>query len=106
MCECNCPSFTNKPFVYQSDSTGCWESNFCQPSMEAFYPQARRRVNPYAMPEHDPGHDIYGYSLNNNYCRYGLDQTGIVDGENQLWRFQVYTVQPSMVNLKFQKVHM
>ena len=85
---------------------GCYAANYCQPSMEAFYPNVRRKTNPYAMPRHDPGHDIYGYTLNNDYCRYGLGQEGIVDGENDLWRFQIYTVQPSMVNLKFQKVHM
>ena len=85
---------------------GCFSENTCQPSMEAFYPHSRRRQNPYALPKHDPGHDIYGYSLNNNYCRYGLGQEGIVDGENDLWRFQIYTVQPSMTNLKFQKVMM
>lgn len=85
---------------------GCYAAGYCQPSMEAFYPETRGKTNPYAMPKHDPGHDIFGYSLNNNYCRYGLGQTGIVDGENDLWRFQIYTVQPSMVNLKFQKVMM
>lgn len=51
----------------------------------------------------NPGYDIYGHSLNDDYCRHGLDQSGIVDIENDLWRFQIYTVQPSMVNLKFQR---
>lgn len=85
---------------------GCYDTEYCQPSMEAFYPHTRGKQNPYEMPKHNPGHDIYGYNLNNNYCRYGLGQEGIVDGENDLWRFQIYTVQPSMVNLKFQKLHM
>ncbi len=83
---------------------GCFDAEYCQPSREAFYPNTRK--GPYSKTPHDPGHDIYGYDLNNNYCRYGLGQEGIVDGENDLWRFQIYTVQPSMTNLKFQKVMM
>ncbi len=93
------------PAGVPSASAGCYQENLCQPSSEAYFDKNRRR-NPYQWPKHDPGHDVYGYGLNNEYCRYGLGQEGIVDGENDLWRFQIYTVQPSMVNLKFQKVHM
>jgi len=91
---------------YSISLPGCYAAGYCQPSMEAFYPHNRYKKNPYEMPRHDRGHDIFGYGLNSDYCRYGLGQEGIVDGENDLWRFQIYTVQPSMVNLKFQKVHM
>lgn len=59
-----------------------------------------------APPKHNPGYDIYGKSLNSDHCRSGLDQNGIVDKENDLWRFQIYTVQPSMTNLKYQNVQM
>ena len=96
-----------KPGLVRPMSGSCYAGIQCQPSNEAW--SDKNRVNAarlFAHPPHDPGHDIYGHELNDNYCRYGLTQEGIVDGENDLWRFQVYTVQPSMMNLKFLKAQM
>lgn len=59
----------------------------------------------YAPLDHDPGQSVDGGDLDSSaYCRSGLDQEQVVEGENDLWRFRIYTVTPSAVNLKFYKV--
>lgn len=55
-------------------------------------------------PPHDPGHSVVsGAPLNAEYCRWGANPTAIIDGENDLWWHNIYTVQPSMYNLKYYK---
>lgn len=51
--------------------------------------------------------DLAGQQLtksSNTYCRDGLTMPEVVEGENDLWRFQVYTVQPGALNGKFRAV--
>ena len=88
----------------------CWSLSCArQPSGQASLAQAPM-PDPdsaeYAPPPHNPGFDVAGQSLEDKYCRDGLTQGGIVDGENELWRNQIYTVTPSMTNLKYQQVQM
>lgn len=61
-------------------------------------------VPPQSPPPHNPGHAVKtGAPLNANYCRWGTNPVGIVDGENALNYFNIYTVQPSMYGLKYYK---
>jgi hypothetical protein len=56
-----------------------------------------------------PQMDVAGHALGqsaNTYCRNGLTMPEVVDGENGLWRFQIYTVQPGVLNSKFMSVQM
>jgi hypothetical protein len=51
--------------------------------------------------------DLAGQQLtrsSNTYCRDGLTMPEVVEGENDMWRFQVYTVQPGALNGKFRSV--
>lgn len=58
-------------------------------------------------PPHDPGHAVEsGAPLTADYCRWGTTPVGVVEGENALRYFSIYTVVPSMYNLKYYKTHL
>lgn len=57
-------------------------------------------VAPYM---HDPGQDISGRPNDWPHRRTGLNLAEVVEGENQLRRFNIYSVIPSSVTLKYQK---
>lgn len=89
------------------------ETNGLGVPLQAVYPMPTKNqewsyghefVPPEQPPPHDPGHSVEsGAPLTADYCRWGTTPVGIVDGENDLNYFNIYTVQPSMYGLKYYK---
>ena len=75
-----------------------------EPTQNQEWSHGHQFVAPELAPPHDPGHSVEsGAPLDSQYCRWGTTPVGIVDGENDLHYFSIYTVQPSMHNLKYYK---
>ena len=80
------------------------QSLYPQPTKNQEWSYGHEFVPPELAPPHDPGHSVEsGAPLDSQYCRWGTTPIGIIDGENDLNYFQIYTVQPSMYNLKYYK---
>lgn len=80
------------------------QSLYPEPTKNQEWSYGHEFAPPEVAPPHDPGHSVEsGAPLDADYCRWGTTPIGIVDGENDLTRFQIYTVQPSMHNLKYYK---
>lgn len=80
------------------------QSLFPQPTKNQEWSYGHEFVAPEVAPPHDPGHSVEsGAPLDSQYCRWGTTPIGIIDGENDLNYFNIYTVQPSAHNLKYYK---
>ena len=81
-----------------------FQSLYPEPTKNQEWSYGHEFEPPELAPPHDPGHSVEsGAPLDSQYCRWGTTPIGIVDGENDLNYFQIYTVQPSMYNLKYYK---
>lgn len=96
-------------YLWQKDETPVnsgvsLSSLYPQPTKNQEWSYGHQFVAPEVAPPHDPGHSVEsGAPLDAQYCRWGTTPVGIVDGENDLNYFSIYTVQPSMHNLKYYK---
>lgn len=91
-------------YLWQKDETSVPLSLYPAPTKNQEWSYGHAFVPPEQPPPHDPGHSVEsGAPLDAQYCRWGTTPVGIIDGENDLNYFNIYTVQPSMYNLKYYK---
>ena len=93
-------------YLWQKDekSTAPMMAPYPQPTKNQEWSYGHEFVPPELAPPHDSGHSVEsGAPLDSQYCRWGTTPIGIVDGENDLNYFNIYTVAPSQYNLKFYK---